>query len=298
MSLFRHLFLPHHTNNHRAKILHPSGISLAILVYIVFNLGLGLVSREHPSILGYASRIQPAEIIRLTNEKRQAGGLAALNMDSQLNQAAAGKASDMIARNYWAHVSPVGTQPWAFVTDAGYTYRYAGENLARDFSDPGGVVNAWMNSPSHRENILNPKYRDIGIAVVDGSLDGRETTLVVQMFGTRLSASAPSGRTASFSVQAAQTSSAPTPAPSPYPTPTPEIYMAAAVSQTSPPSPFDYSRYFSLGLLGVLAAVLAADILLVRKHHIVRWTSKSFAHLIFLIVLIIAVGTLLRGQIL
>ena len=74
--------------------------------------------------------------------------------------------------------------------------------------------------------------------------------------------------------------------------------MAAAVSQTSPPSPFDYSRYFSLGLLGVLAAVLAADILLVRKHHIVRWTSKSFAHLIFLIVLIIAVGTLLRGQIL
>ena len=89
----------------------------------------------------------------------------------------------MIDRDYWAHVAPDGTQPWKFFTSFGYKYRYAGENLARDFSNASSAMDAWMNSPTHKENILNPKYKEIGIGVVEGDLAGTDTTIIVQFFG-------------------------------------------------------------------------------------------------------------------
>jgi hypothetical protein len=260
--------------------------------------------------LGYASQISPAEIIRLTNEDRQAQGLAPVKLDSQLTAAALQKASDMFARNYWAHVSPTGTQPWFFITQAGYTYRYAGENLARDFSDPQSVVQAWMNSPSHRENLLNSRYEDIGVAVVDGNLEGRETTLVVQMFGTKLAVvPVVGGTSASVVVRAQETQPSPFPTSVPTPTSTPalaEVPQAGAfLTSTTVPareflgiSPFEITKYTSLGLLALFAVVLLIDVILVNRRKLVRWTSKSFAHLVFIIILLIAAGTIIRGQIL
>ena len=65
----------------------------------------------------------------------------------------------MIAKNYWAHNAPDGASPWSFFKNVGYRYLYAGENLARDFGDSASVVNAWMNSPTHRDNLLSGRYR-------------------------------------------------------------------------------------------------------------------------------------------
>jgi hypothetical protein len=305
MSHIRHLFVPHHTNNQRAKILHPTSLSLIVGAFAIFQIIISQVSLHYPNILGYASQIPVADIVRLTNEQRTAAGLQPLSLDSKLSEAAAKKGSDMFAKNYWSHVSPAGTQPWYFITDSGYSYRYAGENLARDFSAASSVVQAWMNSPTHKENLLNSRYQDIGVAVIDGQLEGRETTLVVQMFGTKLS-SAPvvSGRSASIVVKAKEPENIPVPSQTitPAPTPVPEKQIpessAYLASVTNPVSPYDLTRYASLGLLLLLLVVLALDVLIVNRKKIVRWTSRSMAHLIFILILVIAAGTILRGQIL
>ena len=244
--------------------------------------------------MGYASQISPTEIVRLTNSSRQVNGLPEVKLDSALTQAALLKAADMFARDYWAHTSPIGTQPWYFITQVGYAYRYAGENLARDFSDPDSIVRAWMNSPTHRENLLSSRYQDIGVAVVDGRLEGRDTTLIVQMLGTKLSA-APTVGKSSFTVLATG------------PSPTLPPVIAQASIEAPPPtsltagatvSPFTLTKTISLLLLTVIGVVLVIDVVLVRRHNIIRWTSRSPAHLIFVSVLLIAALAILPGQIL
>ncbi len=275
----RHLLLPHESNNHRARLLHPSSILTLIAIFLGFQVFITQVSRSYPQILGYAAaQISPEEVIKLTNDQRLANGLQPVKMDPELNVAAAAKAADMFARDYWAHVSPIGTQPWYFITSAGYSYRYAGENLARDFSSPQSVVQAWMDSPSHRDNLLNSKYQDIGLAVVDGKLDGRETTLVVQMFGTKLSAPSDIGKssTTTISVQAAETKVTTTPAPV---------------------SPFDVSRAISIVLLAIFVLVLIIDLFHLHRHKITRWTSSSLAHLLFMTFLLLTALIISRGHI-
>ena len=275
MSWLHHLFLPRESNNQRAKLLHPSSLVILIVLFFGFQLLLSKVSLHLPQILGYASQIPPSEIIRLTNNERASHGLAPVKYDAELSLAAAQKAGDMFARDYWAHVSPVGTQPWFFVSQSGYSYRFAGENLARDFSDPQSVVAAWMASSSHRDNLLNNRYQDIGVAVVDGRLQGHDTTLVVQFFGTRLSAAPQVSGTSAFAVQAAEVA------------PPPPIT-----------NPFSITKIISIAILGIIALVLIIDIIQVQREKILRWTSKSLAHLLFISILIIAAVIILRGQIL
>src|SRR4030042_2637414 len=183
----RHLFIPHESNNQKAKLLHPSGLTLIAVGLIAFQLILGLADKAFPKVLGYAANISPAEVIRLTNAQRAANGLSTLSENSALDGAALAKGNDMLAKGYWAHFAPDGTSPWSFFLNFGYKYKYAGENLARDFPDASSAVNAWMNSPTHKENILNPNYREMGIGVVEGSLAGTETPVIVQFFGAPLS---------------------------------------------------------------------------------------------------------------
>jgi len=312
MSTVRHIFLPHHTNNQRARILHPTALIVIMGIFTVFQYFITQATYTLPDILGYASQIAPTEIVRLTNIQRSNGGASPVKLDGQLSAAAARKAADMFAKNYWAHNSPSGTQPWFFITESGYAYRYAGENLARDFSDPKSVVDAWMNSPTHRDNLLNNRYEDIGVAVVDGKLDGRETTLVVQMFGTKLSSAPTVSRSSALAVQAQEeppapaAAAVPTSAPVPttvplVPTPVAELQpqQEAVVSQTPSPriSPFTITRTLAFSLLGIFGLVLGADVLIVEHKKIARWTSKSFAHFIFIGAILIAMATVLRGQI-
>jgi hypothetical protein len=177
-----HLFLPRSSNNQRSRLLHPAGLSIIVGIFLLNFAARTLISSLPNLVLGFSSSISVEEVINLTNQERAKAGLPPLTQNAQLTQAALAKASDMYAQDYWAHTSPKGVQPWSFIRNAGYSYRHAGENLARDFSDSASMMSAWMASSSHKENILNAHYRDIGVAVVDGTLQGLETRLVVQMF--------------------------------------------------------------------------------------------------------------------
>src|SRR4030043_1187071 len=189
MNLFwwaRHLFVPHHSNNCKAQILHPSAFAVLVGFFLFYQFVLNFYLLVSPSVLGFASNITPEKVVEITNQKRAEQGLSPLVINGQLNEAAQRKAGDMFAFNYWSHVSPSGRNPWSFFQEVGYKYLYAGENLARDFMDSQAVVEAWMNSATHRDNVLNKNYQEIGLAVVNGTLNGVETTLVVQLFGAPL----------------------------------------------------------------------------------------------------------------
>lgn len=174
--------LPCPDRSTRARLLKNSALFFYVLVLFGFQLYIYHLS---PRILGFATNIQVATLYQVTNEKRIEAGASPLKVDSRLEQAALAKAQDMLTKDYWAHYAPDGsTSPWQFILSFGYTYEFAGENLAKDFDTSASVVEAWLASPSHRANLLNSNYQDIGIVAVNGVLLGKETTLVVQFLGT------------------------------------------------------------------------------------------------------------------
>jgi Cysteine-rich secretory protein family len=183
----KHFFHPQRSNNHRPKLLHPEVfflLSLVIGSLVILINALASVA-IFKNVLGFASSINPTEVITQTNEERAKLGLRPLVVNQKLSAAALAKGQDMFNDQYWAHIAPDGKQPWDFMKENNYVYIVAGENLARDFSDTQGMLKAWMDSPTHRANIVNGRYTEIGVAVIDGVLEGSETTLVVQMFGNR-----------------------------------------------------------------------------------------------------------------
>lgn len=179
----RHLFIPHHRNNYRGKILHHSTLFVLIL-FLTFS-SFSSISLKHISqdVLGIAYSITDTDMLIHVNKARAENNLQPLVMNDVLSQAALAKGKDMFSKNYWAHFAPDGTSPWYFIRNSGYQYTYAGENLAKGFTESKDVVDAWLASPSHRENILSDKYQDMGFAILEGSLQGEDTVLVVQMFG-------------------------------------------------------------------------------------------------------------------
>lgn len=174
-------------------------------------------------------------LITLTNQQRVSAGLSPLTENTELDASAQAKAQDMLAHNYWAHYGPDGASPWQFMSQAGYQYRHAGENLAMDFVTEDAVMTGWMNSPEHRANILNTDYQDIGIAVIDGQLLGEQTELIVAHYG------ASTGQTAPAPAPVAATSQSPAPnntstVPDPTTAPAPSAVTTTAAAPP-PPSP-------------------------------------------------------------
>jgi uncharacterized protein YkwD len=177
--------IPHEENNFRSKLLHHSSLVIVILFLFFTSVTTNFLQTQKPDVLGVAYSINQQELLDYTNKARQENSLPPLSLNQSLVSAANGKAQHMFANNYWAHFSPDGTSPWTFIRGSGYNYVFAGENLAKGFTDSQSVVNAWMNSPSHRENLLSNKYKEIGFAISEGTIDGNETVLVVQMFGAQ-----------------------------------------------------------------------------------------------------------------
>src|SRR3989344_3513356 len=311
----RHYLLPHHTNNFRAKILHfDFQVFLAVLL-LCFSTLLRAGHELNPDILGFATNIQIDQLLELTNKKRSEAGVAPLQLNATLSQAAAGKAADMFGKDYWAHVAPDGTTPWNFITGAGYTYTVAGENLAKNFSDSASVVDGWMNSPTHRENLLRSQYEDIGFAVVNGRLNGEETTLVVQMFGKPTSSgviaqSAPAQPVAQVQATIEEVPAiavSPTPFASPIavaPVTQPEAATGSSTGITGAvvKTPFidvgELSRNLYLLLSGLIFVVLIADVIYIRRFNIVRARGKTIAHLLFVGMLVGAAWSVSLGSIL
>lgn len=185
-----HWFIPNRKNKYHPNILRPIGLSAVLLVAFAITPVYNIVEAGKFQVLGYATSISVGDLHTLSNQERTQAGLKAYSLNSKLNNAAYAKAQDMFADDYWAHTAPDGTQPWHFISAAGYSYVAAGENLAKDFNTSSGVVSAWMNSSGHRANIMSSTYKDVGYAVVNGNLSGEDTTLVVAMYAAPQSAPA------------------------------------------------------------------------------------------------------------
>ncbi len=133
-----------------------------------------------------ADGISESEVIALTNNARVKEGLDPLVSNTKLAIAARNKAEDMLKNDYFAHTSPKGVDPWYWIKQAGYEYKYAGENLAINYTSAKEQQSAWMKSPTHRANILNTHYREIGVATVEGKIDGETSLITVALFGTQM----------------------------------------------------------------------------------------------------------------
>jgi hypothetical protein len=312
-----HLVFPRESNNQKAKLLHSSSLSFLVLFIVIYQLVLNFLPQIRPDILGFAANIAPSEVIRLTNEKRAQAGLPALTENGTLSQAAQAKGADMLNRDYWSHIAPDGTQPWTFFTNAGYRYRYAGENLARDFSSPSSAVEAWMASSSHKDNIMSAKYKEIGIAVVEGDLAGVDTTIIVQFFGTKYTDTLPAVPIAEAKSNTTTSTIKPTVIPTVKPVPT-IIATPLALSSASPASfvamnkgeeppqaqkpkitisPFATTKSVSLIIISVLLLVMVIDWVESNRKQLARISSRSFAHIAFF-VMIFAIALILKaGQI-
>ncbi len=293
INLLVHLFLPHQTNNHRAKALHIDALLTYVLLFALFNLGLKVLHRTIPDVLGYATDIHVEQLLAQTNAKRAEAGLSPLSLNDKLSAAAAAKAGDMFAKNYWAHNSPTGATPWEFISGSGYRYTVAGENLAKNFSTSGAVVDAWMASPTHRANIVKSGYREVGFAVVNGTLNGEETTLVVQMFGAAAAAPvavAPSAAPRSVVVPevAAVQESADTAVVSGYQSVTKHpIFNIPTVS-----------RDIVFAFMGIMMGLLLVDAVVASRRHVVRIAGHNIAHIFFMLTLYILISSVGRGRLL
>jgi uncharacterized protein YkwD len=128
-------------------------------------------------------------VIKYTNLQREKNNLPPLIVNSFLNSSAQLKVQDMFDQQYFEHVSPDGQNIEDLANQAGYEFIIIGENLALgNFLNDEDLVEGWMNSPGHRANILNPRYTQIGIAVLKASYQGKTTWMAVQHFGLPLSA--------------------------------------------------------------------------------------------------------------
>jgi hypothetical protein len=179
----KNFFLPTERNQNFPYALRLNNLAFVVLLALVIK-SLSFATWLVLPKLPFFADVSSGLIVHLTNQERQVAGVSPVKESPVLTQAAYQKAQDMISKNYFSHNSPDGLSPWYWFSKNDYTYKYAGENLAIDFFESRDVVNAWMNSPTHRFNVLNQNYQEIGVAVAAGNIEGHETTLVVQLFGT------------------------------------------------------------------------------------------------------------------
>ena len=171
-------FLEKYFHQHIGRILFWNVVML-VFVKIIIPQSVFQVASIIDNIPVFDSR----EVISITNDSRISEHLQPLKANSELDIAASEKLNDMAIKEYFAHTSPEGVTPWFWIKKSQYSYSTAGENLAIGFFTAKETVQAWLNSPSHRANIMNPKYQDIGVAVKGVQIGNQKGILVVQMFG-------------------------------------------------------------------------------------------------------------------
>lgn len=276
-----------------------------LLMLVIFF--VSLVQPIHRrGVLGYATAVSASSLLEATNSQRGQNGAGALKLNSNLALAAQAKAEDMVARNYWSHTTPDGKQPWVFVETSGYKYQKAGENLAYGFLTSEDTVTGWMNSASHKANMLDTAYSEVGFGFANSASynnDG-EQTVVVAMYAQPqvLAASNQAAPPAETSPSAAQ-----------QPVATPGLSTAASApvsagTLTAEPASTAIARIQTLtggdapwALFGVGLLTGLAMAFLLAKHaagirHLLRDSERFVLHhplLDFLLLSTIALGSFL-----
>jgi uncharacterized protein YkwD len=151
---------------------------ISILVFGYFLFQSSKVQNE-----ALASSYSAEQVVLAVNQQRIKNQLSALTLNTKLSKSAQAKADDMSAKSYFSHKSPSDKKWSDFIKEVNYDYIIAGENLANGFDTVPKMVDAWMNSPSHRENILNKEVLETGIGISYGKLDNKPTIFVAQHFG-------------------------------------------------------------------------------------------------------------------
>lgn len=185
LTMLKDLFIPHAGNGFKPMALHPGRILfhagtavLLKLLLIGFIVAMPIEAWLAPDILIG----QQQKIIALTNNVRLENSIKPLRESSLLNHAAEAKVTDMIAANYFAHVSAEGKGLSNWLKTVGYNYSVAGENLAMGFVSAEEVIRAWQDSPTHYANLIDKDYSQIGVAMANGRLEGDDTTVTAQYF--------------------------------------------------------------------------------------------------------------------
>lgn len=265
-------------NNFRSRLLHHQSIFLSIIAILLTGFILSGVRTNFPKVLGVSYDITSSQLLYLTNLDRQENGSAPLSLNDKLSLAAAQKAKDMFSEDYWAHNSPSGKTPWVFIKNAGYTYVYAGENLARGFQTSDDVVKAWMASPDHRENMLSKNYTDVGFAVEKGKLLGEDTVLIVEMFGSTTLSPQNGSETAVVPPASSQN-------------------LVLSKSENPIINSVTLSKDLAMGVIFVFLAVLFLDMFVIERKKITRFVGHNLDHILYFTVILLVVFIIARGLI-
>ncbi len=268
-------FIPHKDTHQKAHLISWEAMLFYVLLFMLLQVSFSIVSYTKPGVLGINSSIDQKKLIELTNKERQNKGLSSLVENEALDKAAALKAQNMFQENYWAHFAPSGKTPWDFILGAGYRFTFAGENLAKNFYASDDVVVAWMASPTHRDNLLSPNYKDIGIAVVEGTLNGQKTTLVVQEFGnTEILAKRPSVEVQGQKIQV----------PTSDLVNKPELIAGSETKSATKVliDPYQLSKMAGFSVIGLVTVLLALDVWVLKRRGVFRISSQHLAHMALL----------------
>ena len=226
----------HKKSGHYVKVYAPY---LPLFISIIASLLLSFWNPSSASTLAYATEISRTGLLSSTNSHRSSNGKASLTLNSQLNNSAQAKANDMVTRNYWSHNTPDGQEPWVFFENAGYSYAKAGENLAYGFATSADTVVGWMNSPTHKANMLDSAFTEVGFGFANSpnfNGDGQQTVVVAHYAKPVVAAATAPAPTTPQTAPATTTPAAPVPAPvaKPAPTPAPVAPMEKAVENPAP----------------------------------------------------------------
>lgn len=289
LNTVHHFFIPRHTNNYTAKLLHHDFLTVYLIAALILTAAVSQIQKTG-DILGFATDVTTEKLFELTNSERAKNNMPELEYNDKLSEAAKLKAENMFKQNYWSHYGPEGETPWQFILETGYQYEYAGENLAKNFLFSDGIVDAWMKSPTHKDNLLRYEYTDVGFAVVNGLLNGEETTLVVQMFGKPL-----------YSNTIADDTNTNQPVES-------EVVVEETVKEVNPEvlareagteSSSFYPTYFNINMIffGILFLALLLDFYFATKLNLIRVKGKNLIHMMFLIFIVAGAFIIIKGSI-
>jgi hypothetical protein len=232
----KHYLVASEHNDYKPWVITPT--ALAIFCLVIW----GIRFLAPVSFTLAANTIDPTDVMNRINSERTQRFIPTLVTNSKLISAASSKAQDMLARSYFAHVDPDGNYVWPKIVSAGYSpYLALGENLAMDFTQASELVSAWMNSPTHRDNIVNSKFQDQGLASREGEYEpNHDTIMVVSLFGALSKPSSPPPAAPAPKPSPTPTPTSPTPKPVPTPVPTPAPTPSSPLPST--PSVLEISK--------------------------------------------------------
>ncbi len=239
MESIKNFFLPTENNERLPGALSSSAAAFYLVLAVGLIISPAIIRVRELALLSAPASFGAGDVIALINQARIASGLTALTENKKLDIAATGKVEDMFSGQYFAHFAPNGASPWDFFKRAEYSYAAAGENLALDFISADEAHAAFMNSPTHRANILNKNYAEIGVAVRQGDYQGHSAIMIAQYFGKpsgkpKTIATAPSGGVKPVTApKPAPIVLPPTPKPAPTPVAQPSVSGVTASKPAS-----------------------------------------------------------------